>query len=92
MNKPKYMGRVTMISVMPEGEPLFSEKCTHVKIVDEAAGEFIEIVQQSGSVDGHNEAIRINDRDEWEAICNAVGMIWECIDSSEDAKEESNNE
>jgi hypothetical protein len=72
-----------MISVMPEGETLFSEKCTHVKIVDEAAGEFIEIVQQSGSVDGHKEAIQINDREEWEAICNAVGMVWECIDASE---------
>jgi hypothetical protein len=72
---------------MPEGETLFSEKCTHVKIVDEAAGEFIEIVQQSGSVDGHNEAIRINDRDEWEAICKAVKILLECIDDWE-VKEE----
>jgi hypothetical protein len=72
-----------MISVMPEGETLFSEKCTHVKIVDEAGGEFIEIVQQSGHINPQEQTIQINDREEWEAICNAVGMIWECIDASE---------
>ena len=68
---------------MPEGETLFSEKCTHVKVVDEAVGEFIEIVQQAAHADAQEQTIQINDRDEWEAICNAVGMVWECIDASE---------
>lgn len=80
-----------MISVMPEGEPLFSEKCTHVKIVDEAAGEFIEIVQQSGHVDAQEQTIQINDHDEWEAICRAVESMLDSIDQNE-LKEESTDE
>ena len=83
MNKTKYIGRATRISVTPEGETIFSEKCTHVQIADEAVGEFIEIVQQSGHVDAQEQTIQIADREEWEVICNAVGMIWECIYASE---------
>jgi len=83
MNKTKYIGRVTRISVVPEGETTFSEKCTHVQIADEAVGEFIEIVQQAAHVDAQEQTIQIADREEWEAICNAAGMIWECIDASE---------
>ena len=47
-----YIARTTRISIMPSGEPLFSELTTHVTIEDEAAGEFLKVSQQlSGATD-----------------------------------------
>lgn len=73
MNKP-YILRPTRIHVLPEGEPLYSEKATIVQMVDEAAGEFIEIRQQpeqSGEC-----SILVNDADEWNAIAAAVADMF----------------
>jgi DNA-binding transcriptional regulator LsrR (DeoR family) len=70
----KYITRVTRISVLPQKEPLFSEQCTHVTIVDEAAGEYIEIEQQSGNTDVKAQTIGITP-DEWPAIKQAVETL-----------------
>jgi hypothetical protein len=70
----KYITRVTRISVLPQKEPLFSEQCTHLTIVDEAAGEYIEIEQQSGNTDVRAQTIGIN-KDEWPAIKQAVETL-----------------
>jgi len=68
-----YRIRVTRLSVLPIGEPIFSERCTEVSIVNEAAGEFVEISQQSDS-----KTIQIDPR-EWSAIKQAVDqLISEC--------------
>jgi hypothetical protein len=37
--------RVTAVTVCKRGEPIFSDYATRVEIVDEAAGEFVEVSQ-----------------------------------------------
>lgn len=71
---PAYISRRTRLSVLPPGEPLCSEKCTHISIVDEAVGEYLEISQQSGSVSVREQTIMI-DPAEWPAIRQAVDTL-----------------
>jgi hypothetical protein len=40
-----YITRTTKITILPKGEPIFSERATHISIEDEAAGEFVAIEQ-----------------------------------------------
>ena len=40
-----FIQRITQMSVLPEGEPLFSEHATTVKIEDDAGGEYLKIIQ-----------------------------------------------
>ena len=42
--------RVVGIAVSQEGEPIYSELTTHVRIADESGGEYVE-VEQSGRND-----------------------------------------
>ena len=46
-----YATRITRVSVLPHGEPVFSERTTHIEIDDEAAGEFVKISQEGGHTD-----------------------------------------
>lgn len=39
--------RITSLIVLPEGEPIFSERATIVRIEDEAGGEYIVVSQDS---------------------------------------------
>jgi hypothetical protein len=75
-SESNYRIRVTRLSVLPVGEPIFSEQCTDVSIVDEAAGEFVEVSQHSN--DTKSQTILIDPR-EWSAIKQAVDqLISEC--------------
>ena len=75
----KYQIRVTRLSVLPIGEPIFSEKATHVSIMDEAAGEFIEVSQARDQSGVESQTIRI-DSEEWPTIKQAIDqLISECI-------------
>lgn len=70
-----YIERITVLTVLPEGQPLFSEQATEVQIVDEAAGEFVE-VSQHGRTDLGKIAIR---PEEWPALREAIDhLIGEC--------------
>jgi hypothetical protein len=60
------------ITVLPEGEPIFSQLATEISIVDEAAGPFIEMRQFPD--DGEEKYIRF-DIDEWSYIAKAVGKL-----------------
>ena len=71
MNPPEYIIRTTRVSVLPPDEPLFSERCTHITIVDEAAGEFLEVEQQSGSDGVKRQTIQISP-DEWPVLKQAI--------------------
>ena len=66
----KYNTRCTAITVLPEGEKIYSEIATEISIVDEGGGEFIEITQT------HSECntIRIDPK-EWPAIRSAVNRM-----------------
>jgi hypothetical protein len=60
--------------VLPAKEPLFSEQCTNVSIVDEAAGEFLEIEQQSGRTDAKSQTIQVSP-EEWPALKQAIEQL-----------------
>lgn len=54
--------------VHPRGEDKFSELATNIRIVDEGAGEYVE-VEQSGRKDLGKIAI---DKDEWPALRETI--------------------
>jgi hypothetical protein len=69
-----YVVRVTRLSVLPPKEPLFSEQCTHVTLVDGGAGEYLEIEQQSGLTDVKPQRIDVAP-EEWPALKRAVDQL-----------------
>lgn len=70
-----YETRTTKLTVLFKGEPLFHESATEIEIVDEAAGEYLEVKQCS---DSHEGKIKI-DPYEWPALKAAIDrMIKEC--------------
>jgi len=66
-----YETRTIKLCVLPKDEPLFSEEATTVEIIDEAAGEFLEIKQQSDRTDNVSQSILVNDY-EWPALRAAI--------------------
>jgi hypothetical protein len=67
------ISRTTEVTVYPKGEPIFSEMATRIRVEDEAAGEFVEIVQEYGQ-DG-KRSIRL-DAKEWEYIKQIVDRMF----------------
>jgi hypothetical protein len=63
----KYIKRTIKWTVVREKEPLFDELATDIEIVDEAAGEFVEVKQH---VEG-NGKIQFGPED-WPAIREAI--------------------
>jgi hypothetical protein len=48
----KFQSRITRVSIIPEGEPIFSQHGYHVEIDDEAAGEFVSVkYEDQGATD-----------------------------------------
>jgi hypothetical protein len=45
----QYMSRIISMICLPQKEPIFSELGTTITIVDEAAGEFLEVTQSTDS-------------------------------------------
>lgn len=75
-----YQIRVTRLTVAPPDEPIFSECATDITIVDEAAGEFLEIQQHSIKTDAGNQMIRICTQ-EWPALREAIDyLMQQCRD------------
>lgn len=72
----EYKTRVTRLTVLPQGQPLYSELATNIEIVDEAAGEFLEISQTRTD---RLSKIAI-DPHEWPALRAAIEqLIAECV-------------
>jgi hypothetical protein len=68
------MKRITQITVVPDGEPIFSERAVTISIRDEAAGEFVVVKQLTD--DPQELSI---DPEEWPALREAIDeMIKEC--------------
>ena len=67
----EYESRVTQYTIVPKGQPIFSEFATEVLIADEAAGEFIIIRQGT-------KEVKI-DGIEWEHVKKAVDKLVEDI-------------
>ena len=68
----------TRLTVVPEGEPIYSEMATHVEMQDEASGAFVELVQIGQIGEAGRNAVRI-DADEWPAIRGAVDQMIDLI-------------
>lgn len=69
--------RPTQLTVVPEGEPIFSERAFVVQIEDEAGGEFLSI--QCHDDQCANGQIRL-DPDDWESLREAIDqMVKECL-------------
>jgi hypothetical protein len=66
--------RITRLTITPEDEPIFSERATHIEIVDEAAGEYLVITQEQGNINNDNRSIAI-DPSEWETIKSAIEQM-----------------
>jgi hypothetical protein len=81
----KYTTRTTQITVLPAGEPIFSEQATTITIEDEAAGEFLVVEQH----DGGKIAIT---PEEWGELKNAVDMMFSLIRDREEKEERNQNE
>ena len=72
-----YETRTVKVSVAPKGEPLFHNGVTNIEIVDEAAGEFLEVTQCNDS----NEGKISIEKSEWPTLRAAIDqMIKECRD------------
>lgn len=69
-----YETRIVKITIVPEGEHLFSDRSTDISIEDEASGEFIEVEQH---LEGYGK-IAINP-EEWPTIRAAIDkMVKKC--------------
>lgn len=66
------IARVTEVTILPKGEPLFCERATVIRIEDEAAGEFITM-QQCTDTDEHRK-VSI-DPDEWSMIKSQIDTM-----------------
>jgi hypothetical protein len=72
-----YETRTIKVSVAPKGEPIFHNGVTSIEIVDEAAGEFLEVTQCNDS----NEGKISIEKSEWPTLRAAIDqMIKECRD------------
>lgn len=63
----KYIKRTIKWTIVREKKPLFDELATDIEIVDEAAGEFVEVKQHT------EESGKVQiDPEEWPAIREAI--------------------
>jgi hypothetical protein len=69
----KYNKRLTQITVVPEGNPIFSELATVITIEDDAAGEYISISQHAD--ESTDQTIKV-EPEEWQAIKEAVDRLF----------------
>lgn len=63
------------MTILPVGEPIFSERATIVSIVDEAAGEYIQVKQQADTTSETDQTITF-DLDEWEEVTDVVNQMF----------------
>ena len=63
------------MTVLPVGEPIFSERATVISSEDEAAGEYLRITQQNCS-DKLIEQSIVFDPEEWEEVTDVVNQMF----------------
>jgi hypothetical protein len=73
----KYETRITEWTIVPEGDPIFSERATRISIVDDGGGEFVEVEQEEVG------KIQI-DPTEWPVLRAAIDKaVEQCRDDGE---------
>jgi hypothetical protein len=81
MDKQEYETRITRVTILPKGEPIFCEQATHIEIDDECSGEFIKISQVGGHVDA--EKFVLFNSEEWELVNKAAMQLFAEIEARE---------
>ena len=79
----KYTSRITQITVLPVGDPIFSEGATVISIVDQAAGEYIKVMQQADTTIEMNQTV-IFEPDEWEEVKGVIDQMFKDIKDYQD--------
>lgn len=82
MEENELIIRVTRLSVLPPGEPIFSERCTNISIVDEASGEYLEIEQQLDCPEVKEQTLFLSPED-WPVLKSAIEQMLEEIQKHE---------
>ena len=72
MSAPKYVRITSAMTVLPEGESVFSEMSTKIEIDDEAGGAFLVVSQVWGAGNG---SIRLTS-EEWPAVRGAIEAMF----------------
>ena len=72
-----HIARIIKVVVLPEGDPIFSERVTLIEIQDEAAGEYVTVTQEGESTE-ISKSIAF-DRREWERINKCARFEWDRI-------------
>ena len=81
----KYTSRITQITVLPIGEPIFSEKATVISIDDESGGEYITVKQQMDYGSEKDQTVAF-DPDEWEEVKGVIDQMFKDIKDYQDEK------
>ena len=63
---------VSELMIKPKGQPIFSEQATTIRLADESAGNFIEIVQQRANHERQGEHVIQLTLEEWREIRPAI--------------------
>jgi hypothetical protein len=69
------------MTVLPMGEPIFSENATHIEIESEVDYEFLKITQDNGNPD-YDGSVCI-DHDNWPAIKATIETLLKDIKTHE---------
>lgn len=72
----KLITRITRMHIIPEGEPIFTEKGYTVEIDDESGGEFV--IVKDGSISTDSVGVRIDPKD-WIEVRAAVNDLMDQI-------------
>ena len=79
----KYTSRITQITVLPVGDPIFSEGATVISIVDEVTGEYIKVMQQADTTSETDQTV-IFEPDEWEEVKGVIDQMFKDIKDYQD--------
>ena len=82
----KYTSRITQITVLPVGEPIFSERATVVSLDDESGGEYITVKQQMDTTAEMNQTVAF-EPEEWEEVKGVIDQMFKDIKDYQDEKQ-----
>jgi len=79
----KYTSRITQMTVLPAGEPIFSEKATVITIEDMAGGEYIQVKQQMDISSDTSQTVAF-DPEEWDEVKGVIDQMFKDIKDYQD--------
>jgi hypothetical protein len=71
------------VTVLPAGEPIFSEKATVITIEDMAGGEYIQVKQQMDISSDTSQTVAF-DPEEWDEVKGVIDQMFKDIKDYQD--------